>query len=341
VTALRWLDLLDPLVRRLLLGLTVGSLVVGTLLLEQLDQPVLVLDGIALGWLGGLGILWAGVRWRAQPRVHAQRLRESARREADLHDRGLLVGGAVIDRHGGLRRLSDEDPHLSLPALMEWGWLLFQAAKHDEGPLPWLDVQTPEPSGFDQLAELDVLGVNRTRRGVKVGLAVTTVSSAGDRATVCLSLERPPGVMSPPAELLSHLERPDRADDWHLMEVRPIDPPPVPTKPSPTLASDRRALQARHEDFDAEAFEARVHTMVEELASGQHDRLASRCAPLGQLALAAPRALTDAPLTWLDIDTDGDLDRIEVACRGVVLGLCRSSSSDGDWLLWRLRGGRP
>jgi len=337
MTFMRWLALIDPLPRRLLLGLTVGSLVVGSLLLEQLDQSVWVLDLVALGWLGGLALLWAGMRWRAQPRVRARRLKEEAELRDQLHDRGLLVGGAVTDHRGGLGRLAQIDPDLCLPALLEWAWLLYDASREGRA-VPWVDTPAPIPLGEPLLAEMVAVGVTRSRDRVRVEVALTTGAADGTRSTVGLVLERPATARSVPPEDLTHLDRADRADDWHLVSVRPRPAEPAPSKPKPGLDSARRALKARH-DLDLTAIEQRVSTMAEELSAGKLERLASRCTPLGELALEAPRTLTEEPPTWIDVSTDGAYDLVEMRCRGAVFSLCRPSDSDGEWLLWRVRGG--
>ena len=332
MTSLRWLDLIDPLPRRLLLALTGGSLAVGSVLLDQIDQSVLVRDGIALGWLGGLVILWAGVRWRAQPRVRAQARRDRVAQRDRAQSRGLLVGGAVADGRGGLARLSATDPTLCVPALLEWAWLLYEAA-HQGRQVPWFDVQPPLVGG-DQLVSAEVMGVTRTQDRVRVGVVLTTART-GDVSTVLVELERPAGARSVDPALLSDLSRPDHADDWHLAgPPRRIPAPALPAKPRADLPSARRALEARV-PLDAAQLEARVRTMASELTDGAIDRLASRCTPLGERALATPRVVAEGELQWLDIASDAAFDRIELALGGVL-----GKADDKAALLQRLIGGR-
>jgi hypothetical protein len=339
MTALGWLDDLDAGPRWALVGLTGGSLLVGTALLEQLDQPVLVLDAIAAGWLGGLGLLWAGARWRATPRVRARARARREELEAQLHERGLLVGGAVPDGRAGIGRLALDDPSFTLPDTLHWAWLLYVAAQTSPHPLPWLDVQIPLGFGLDGLGELHVLGVTRSGADVRLDVLVITANAAGETAPVHLTLERSAQASSRPPDELGSLDRADHRDDWHLIWSAP-GWQPEPAQPSPHLAADLRTLALRSADFDADAIADRVRTMATELAEGDLVRLASRCTPTGSLAVEVPRALgDDLDVTWISADSDAVMERVELSHRGLCFGLCRRLGSDDDWLLWRLSGG--
>ncbi len=338
MTTTAWLDQLDPWVRRALLALTLGSLVVGTVLLEQLDYGVLVLDAIALGWLGALALLWAGARWRAQPRVRAQRLAAQAAEDAQLHERGLLIGGAVPDGQGGVGRLLLEDPSLSLPDTLQWAWLLYTAAQQKRRDLPWIDVQVPLGQGHSRLGGLRAVGVTRRKRHVYLNVVLTTVGPDGDAVPMWVTLERPAGATSVAADDLSHLDRADREGDWHLVRAQAGE---VPTHSvSTTLASDLRALHGRNPTVDQAAIEERVRSLVAELSEGALDRLGSRCTETGAACIEVPRTIgDDDPIEWLEADSDAVYERVELRHRGLVVGLCRPVGTEDDWLLWRLDGG--
>lgn len=337
--SLAWLDLVDPGMRRGLLGLTVASLAVGTVLLEQVPQPVWVLDLVALGWLAGLLAVWFGVRWRARPRIRAQRRADAERREAELHERGLLVGGAVPDGYGGLVRLALEDPSFSLPAAVEWAWRLYLAAQEGRD-LPWLEVQSPLGQGLPHLAGARVLGVHRHQG--RVGLHIVLLTGEGDRIVpMALTLERPPGAHSRPVDDLADLDRPDHGDDWHLTDARAV-PPPAPARPAAGLPAALRALCASNDTVVPDAIEERVRELAQELEAGDTTRLASRCTATGVACLAAPRALGDDDgITWLDAGTDTRWERVALRHRGVDWHLLRLAGTDDGWRPWLLVGGTP
>ena len=113
-----WLDAAAPGPRRWLIALTAVSLMVGTLLLDRMHLTVQVVDAISLAWLGALALLWGLLRWRTTPHLRAQQRGEQARRLRRRERRALLVGGALLDDHGGLHALRHRDHAFSESALV-------------------------------------------------------------------------------------------------------------------------------------------------------------------------------------------------------------------------------
>jgi len=346
-----WLDLADPAPRRILVTVTLGSLLVGTLLLEQLHLTVVQIDLISLAWLGGLAMLWSLLRWRTEPRVRARRMGERSRREQALRQRGFLVGGAVDDGRGGIDSLADRDPAFSEPALADRVRRLLEAHwAGDARADAWIRCSVP-----DALHLVDVRCVSVSHRPGVVRCTLSAHGPAtdgdGDR-TLRIHLERPAAASSDEPDELARLDEKAGSNDWYVVSV---DTVPSEALPLSTVAEELdahvRALVGRDPDFDPAALRRRALAVVEGLDDADAAGLAAMCTPgmshaatalrgsLGEGSLPEPLDLDQVRL--VDVGADGWFDLAELSCGQVGLAFLRpSGESEAPWLLWRAwRGG--
>jgi len=341
-----WLDLADPVPRRVLLAVTLGSLLVGSLLLEQMHLTIGQMDLIALGWLGGLALLWGLLRWRTEPRVRARRMGENARREQSLRQRGFLVGGAVDDGRGGIDALASRDPAFSEPALADRLRRLLDAHwAGDPRASSW--IRCDVPAGL-HLVDLRCVAVTHRPGIVRCTLTAHGPAVEGDAdRTLRLQLERPAEAHSAEPDALSRLDQAPSPSDWYLVEAEivPGEALPLPTA-SQELDAHVRSLIGRDPAFRPAALRQRALAVVRGLRESDPATLRAMCTPgMADAASAlhgtlAAGALPDEPTVehvhLVDVGADGWFDLADVTCAQVGLAFLRpSGESEAPWLLWR------
>ncbi len=340
-----WLDLADPVPRRLLIAITVGSLLVGTLLLEQLHLPVAQVDLLSLGWLGGLALLWGLLRWRTEPRVRARRIGEQARREAALRQRGLLVGGAIDDGRGGIDALADRDPGFSEPALADRVRRLLHAHWNgDARASTWLRCDVPRRL---HLVDVRCLAVTYLPGRVRCAISVHGPDDEGVDRTLRVELERPADAQSDPPDELASLDDGADAGDWYLVAADETPNEALPlAHPAEDLLAHVRALVGRDPDFQPVQLRERALAVVRGLSESDPAGLRALCTPtMGEAAEALHGALSEGSLPdepgldhvhLVDVGADGWYDRAELCCGQLGLAFLRpSGESEAPWLLWR------
>lgn len=140
------------------------------------------------------------------------------------------------------------------------------------------------------------------------------------------------------------LER--RGEHWSIRELRDVPELPRPAvHPSPWVIGNRRALLARSEAFDLEAFEAHVRQIDDVLERAESDaELRPYTTPIGLSSIRWWRDHGGLPargeaLTWVDVVEDAWYERVDLQLGDRVLGLLRPTASPHEpWRLWRLRG---
>jgi len=301
-----WLDDLPAAPRLALLAGSAVGLGVPTLTVSS--------DLAAIGFVAGVAAAWGAAWWGiARPRAHARTLQDQQRETHWVEARSLLGADAVHDRHRGLDALTTRDPAFSLP--------VFHAI-----------VQRMVPDS----ALVQIASVRVADGQTEVQTIVT-----GETGSRHVLLRRAEDAHSPPPEEIA-----DGAGGWQIVSTRPGDAPPFPsTAPDPWLPASRRALLARGEAFDAEAFDA----VLGEVGAALDHAASTGQVPESYLEPTGTRAVKhfiEGPglpaggeaSTWLEVEEDGWFERIEVRQGSRILGLARRAGQpEAPWKLWRLR----
>ena len=312
-----WLESLPPRPRWVLVILTLAIAALGTAIAGSLSQAIMIVLLCAVLW----GVAYGRM---ARPALLAAAAQRAVTAEDHARDRGLLVARAMAAHErqgsGGLTALQAKDPGFSLPAfLAEAG----RQASERVGPGTLVGPSAVEAVRFREV-----------RTEVRVALAMH--HAEGGSATYRLALSRPVHAVSPP---------PGEPLGWELdgMDPHPWSPD-VQGAPVAGLSAARRALLARHEAFDDDAFASFVEEVNQALDRADAESAWNAYAtPEGVACIRWWKAGPGLPpptgaVEWLDVDEDGWVERIEVRTGHRVLGLQRPSGHpEAPWQLWRLR----
>ncbi len=303
---LGWLDVLPSGARRGLLAATAVGLGAPSATLGMSGLDPIGQDVVAGGAVLVVGVLWLGAFFGlARPELERREREAAEARVRREHDPGLLAAAGPVDLL---------DPAFSLPVLHE-----IVLARVGQG---------------------DVVRVIDVRR-VKDGTVLVALVEAPGRCRR-VQVSRAPDAVSP---------SPDRATEegaggWRVTALEDVErPPDPPIAPSPTVPAARRALLARAEAFDLEAFEALLDELCDALqrVGETPDAAEPYTTVSGARALEFWRSSGGLPPlgddhTWLEVEEDGWYERIEIRSGACVLGLLRPSGEpDAPWRLWRVR----